>query len=159
VRVLRHLDFSRLPPTTALTAGCCPVWVSPSGQPLTQEHSSQFFLAAPGIPSCATRRTLTPGSSSPPPCQLHRATRLRSPPSHFASTSSPSLPATSVDQNAKAYSTPPTAHGLLHLCYIPLVLGQTLQCIGQDTAQLSVGEGARCSQFSVEPIDFSLLLA
>src|SRR6266567_3991054 len=33
-------------------------------------------------PSCE----LTPGHPSPPPCQLHRATRLRSHPSHFAST-------------------------------------------------------------------------
>ncbi len=33
-------------------------------------------------PSCE----LTPGSPSPPPCQLHRAIRLRSHPSHFAST-------------------------------------------------------------------------
>src|SRR5437899_8372233 len=33
-------------------------------------------------PSCE----LTPGSPSPPPCQLHRATRLRSHPSPFAST-------------------------------------------------------------------------
>src|SRR5260221_13118011 len=33
-------------------------------------------------PSCSRQ----PGSPSPPPCQLHRATRLRSHPSHFAST-------------------------------------------------------------------------
>ena len=59
VRVLRHPDFSRLRSITALTAGCCPVWVSPSGQLLTQEHASQFLLAAPGIPSCATRRTVS----------------------------------------------------------------------------------------------------
>src|SRR5947209_3124014 len=35
------------------------------GEPLTQEPSSQFFLAAPGIPSCATRRTLTTFRRSP----------------------------------------------------------------------------------------------
>jgi len=64
VRVLRHLDFSRLPSTTALAAGCCSLCVSPSDQPLTQEPPSQFFLAAPGIPSCATRRTLAPGRGS-----------------------------------------------------------------------------------------------
>jgi hypothetical protein len=58
VRVLRHLDFSRLPSITALTAGCCPVWLSPPGKLLTQEPPSQFLLAAPGIPSCATWRTL-----------------------------------------------------------------------------------------------------
>ena len=34
------------------------------GKPLTQEHSSLFFLAAPGIPSCATRRTLSTGRRS-----------------------------------------------------------------------------------------------
>src|SRR3989440_6739956 len=56
-------------------------------------------------PSCE----LTPGSPSPPPCQLHRAIRLRSHPSHFASTASSSLPTTSVDQNAKAY--PHSPHG------------------------------------------------
>src|SRR5258708_4361038 len=39
-------------------------------------------------PSC----DLTPGSPSPPPCQLHRATRLRSHPSHFASTALPRSP-------------------------------------------------------------------
>jgi hypothetical protein len=39
-------------------------------------------------PSCE----LTPGSPSPPPCQLHRATRLRSHPSHFASTALPRSP-------------------------------------------------------------------
>jgi hypothetical protein len=32
-------------------------------------------------PSCSRQ----PGSPSPPPCQLHQATRLRSHPSHFAS--------------------------------------------------------------------------
>jgi len=31
VRVLRHPDFARLRSITALPAGCCPVWVSPSG--------------------------------------------------------------------------------------------------------------------------------
>src|SRR5438876_11029373 len=39
-------------------------------------------------PSCE----LTPGSPSPPPCQLHRATRLRSHPWHFASTALPRSP-------------------------------------------------------------------
>jgi hypothetical protein len=43
----------------ALAAGCCPLGLSTSGQLLTQEPSSQFLLAAPGIPSCAMRRTLS----------------------------------------------------------------------------------------------------
>src|ERR1700686_2851874 len=34
------------------------------GKPRTQEPSSQFPLAAPGIPSCATRRTLASGRRS-----------------------------------------------------------------------------------------------
>src|SRR6266704_5585376 len=44
-----------------------------------------LFCVRSGVdkaPSCE----LTPGSPSPPPCQLHLATQLRSPPSHFAST-------------------------------------------------------------------------
>src|SRR5579884_745962 len=49
-------------------------------------------------PSCSRQ----PGSPCPPPCHLHRATRLRSHPSPFASTAPPSLPTTSVDQKAKA---------------------------------------------------------
>jgi hypothetical protein len=37
----------------------CPFGLSPYGEPLTQEQSSKFFLAAPGILSCATWRTPT----------------------------------------------------------------------------------------------------
>jgi hypothetical protein len=50
---------TRLLLTTAFSACCCSLCVSTSGQPVTQEHSSQFLLTAPGIPSCATRRTLS----------------------------------------------------------------------------------------------------
>src|SRR5712691_8935886 len=54
-------------------------------------------------PSCE----LTLGSPCPPPCQLHRATRLRSPPSHFASTAPlPSPPPQSIKMRRRT-PTPP----------------------------------------------------
>src|ERR1700730_9415316 len=49
-----------LRPIIALTACCCPLGLSTPGQLLTQKHSSLFLLAQPGIPSCATRRTVSP---------------------------------------------------------------------------------------------------
>jgi hypothetical protein len=51
----RHL---RTPPeATALQACYCPLGLSPPGKPLTQERSSEFLTAAPGIRRSASRRT------------------------------------------------------------------------------------------------------
>src|SRR5436190_23439087 len=56
-------------------------------------------------PSCE----LTPGRPSPPPCQLHRATRLRSHPSHFASTAPFHSPPPQSIKMRRGISTPTTA--------------------------------------------------
>src|SRR2546421_7210163 len=56
-------------------------------------------------PSCE----LTPGHPSPPPCQLHRATRLRSHPSHFASTAPFHSPPPQSITMRRRISTPTTA--------------------------------------------------
>src|SRR5260370_20627748 len=53
----RHLW--RLPVAPAFPACCCPLALSPSGKPMAQEHSSEFLLAAPGIPHRVPRRTLS----------------------------------------------------------------------------------------------------
>src|SRR5205085_1937902 len=56
-------------------------------------------------PSCE----LTLGRPSPPPCQLHRATQLRSHPSHFASTAPFHSPPPQPIKMRRCISTPTTA--------------------------------------------------
>lgn len=48
-----------------------------------------------------------PGSPSPPPCHLHRTTRLRSHPSHFASTALPRSPPPQSIKMRRRTPTPP----------------------------------------------------
>ena len=62
-------------------------------------------------PSCE----LMLGSPSPPPCQLHRATQLRSHPLHFASTASPHSPPPQSIKMQRCTPTSPTAH----MCVFP----------------------------------------
>ena len=67
-----------------------------------------LFCVRSGVdkaPSCE----LTPGRPSPPPCQLHRATRLRSHPSHFASTAPFHSPPPQSIKMRRCISTPTTA--------------------------------------------------
>jgi hypothetical protein len=75
-RVLRHLTLQHFQVSIAFTAGYCPLDLSVSGQPVTQEHSSKFFLVAPGISSCVTWRTLAAGRRSRiDACETFRAFR------------------------------------------------------------------------------------
>ena len=59
-RVLRRRPLPRLRGPAALAACCCPLRVSPSGEPVAQERSSEFLPVAPGRQHRASWRTLAP---------------------------------------------------------------------------------------------------
>jgi hypothetical protein len=105
-RVLRHLILQHFRMTIAFMAGCCPLDLSVPGKPVTQEHSSKFFLAEPGISSCVTRRTLSGGRPSHVPSFQYVLARRRCPihplqDPHWISVTSRKVPVACATQQAK----------------------------------------------------------
>ena len=111
---------TRLPLTTAFSACCGPLTpFRGESKPVTQELSSQFLLAAPGIPSCATRRTLSAGRRSRIyPYETLRTCRCPSVPyqAPCLSLTGESVPAVSSSGSFPHFTIPNVSSGVITFC-------------------------------------------